>query len=167
MQDHPSHSPTPSPGFRIWVDADACPAAVKETLFRAAKRLSIKTTLVANAQMRIPSSELFDMILVPAGPDQADKKIKQLMNSGDLVVTADVPLAADVVQKGGIAIGTRGELFDDQNIGERLAMRNMMDQIRASGIETGGPKPISKKDLQAFANQLDRLLTRRLRNRHN
>jgi len=146
--------------FKIWVDADACPIALKDILFRAARRLNIQTMLVANAQMRIPASELFSLILVPSGADKADKKIVELLKAGDLVITGDIPLAADVVKNGGIALGTRGELFDENSIGERLAMRNVMDQVRASGIETGGPKPLNNQDVQAFANQLDRILTK-------
>jgi len=150
--------------FQIWMDADACPIAIREILFRAANRLDLAMTLVANAKMWIPASERFSLILVPSGADQADKKIIELMNVGDLVITADVPLAAEVVKKGGIALGSRGELFDDNSIGERLAPRNVMDEIRASGFETGGPKPLNNKDLQLFANQLDRLLTKLVRN---
>ena len=146
--------------FKMWVDADACPTALKHILFRAAKRLNIETVLVANGHMRIPASELFSLILVPSGADKADKKIVDLLQAGDLVITGDIPLAADVVKNGGIALGTRGELFDENSIGERLAMRNVMDQVRASGVETGGPKPLNNKDIQAFANQLDRILTK-------
>jgi len=148
------------PDFKVWVDADACPVALKEILFRAAKRLNINTILVANAQQRIPSSDLFSMLLVPSGADKADKKILEMLSAGDLVVTADIPLAAAVVEKGCIALGTRGELFDENSIGERLAIRNMMDQARAAGVETGGPQPLNNKDVQAFANQLDRILTK-------
>ena len=147
--------------FKIWIDADACPVALKEIVFKAAKRLRIQTVLVSNAQVRIPSSELFSQILVPSGADKADKKIIEKMEASDLVITADVPLAAEVVKKGGMAIGPRGEAFDDRTIGERLAVRNMMEQVRAAGVETGGPKPLSQKDIQAFANQLDRMLTRK------
>ena len=146
--------------FKIWVDGDACPSVLRDILFRAARRLNIKLALVANARMRLPTSDLFSLVLVPAGADKADKKIIQLLRAGDLVITGDIPLAADVVKNGGIALVTRGELFDENSIGERLAMRNMMDQIRASGIETGGPKPLNSKDVQAFANQLDRILTK-------
>lgn len=105
------------------MDADACPIAIREILFRAANRLGLAMTLVANSNIRIPASERFNLILVPSGADQADKKIIELMKSGDLVITADVPLAADVVKKGGIALGSRGELFDDNTIGERLAAK--------------------------------------------
>ena len=151
--------------FKIWIDADACPVALKEIVFKAAKRLRIQTFLVANAQVRIPTSELFSQILVPSGADKADKKIVEQMGATDLVITADIPLAAEVVKKGGTAIGPRGEAFDDHTIGERLAVRNMMEQVRAAGVETGGPKPLNQKDIQAFANPLDRLLTRKLRGR--
>jgi uncharacterized protein YaiI (UPF0178 family) len=145
--------------FKIWVDADACPAVLRDILFRAAERLRLEIILVGNASLRLPRSELFRMVLVPSGADKADKKIVQLVKPGDLVITADIPLAADVVRKGGIALGMRGELFDQNSIGERLAIRNMLDQIRATGVDTGGPKPLNNKDVQAFANQLDRLLT--------
>ncbi len=149
--------------FKIWVDADACPSVLRDVLFRAARRLNIELILVANAGMRFPRSDLFSLILVPAGADKADKKIVQQMSPGDLVITGDIPLAADVVKNGGMALGTRGELFDDDSIGERLAMRNVMDQIRSTGVETGGPKPLNNKDVQSFANQLDRILTKLIR----
>ncbi len=148
------------PKFKIWVDADACPSVLRDILFRAAQRLGIEMVLVANGSMRIPPSDLFRLLLVPAGADKADKKIVQLLRPGDVVITGDIPLAADVVKKGGISLGTRGELFDENTVGERLAMRNIMDQIRASGADTGGPKPLNNKDVQAFANQLDRILTK-------
>lgn len=149
--------------FTIWVDADACPVALKDIVFRAAKRLQIKTVLVANGHMNIPKSELFRLILVPSGADKADQKIVELLKSNDLVITGDIPLAAAVVEKGATALGTRGELFDEKNIGERLAMRNAMDHFRSAGMETGGPKPLGKKEVQAFANQLDRMLTKLLK----
>ena len=148
------------PSLRIWVDGDACPAAIKEIVFRTAKRREILTTLVANQSIRVPKSEFIDAILVPSGADVADKKIVEMMRTGDVVITGDIPLAADVVEKGGIAIGTRGELFDDSSVQGRLATRNLMDQLRGAGVETSGPKPQSQKNVQAFANQLDRMLTK-------
>ena len=146
--------------LKIWVDGDACPGKVKDMVFRTAKRREIHTTLVANQSIRVPSSEFIDSILVPHGADVADKKIVELMRPGDVVITGDIPLAADVVKKGGIAIGTRGELFDESSVQGRLATRNLMDQLRSAGMETSGPKPQSQKDVQAFANQLDRMLTK-------
>ena len=148
------------PSLRIWVDGDACPAAIKDIVFRTAKRREIRTTLIANQSIRVPKSEFIDSILVPHGADVADKKIVEMMRAGDVVITGDIPLAAAVVEKGGIAIGTRGELFDDLSVQGRLATRNLMDQLRGAGVETSGPKPQNQKDVQAFANQLDRMLTR-------
>lgn len=148
------------PSLKMWVDGDACPAAIKDIVFRTAKRLEIQTTLIANQSIRVPKSEFIDAILVPHGADIADKKIIELMRAGDVVITGDIPLAADVVKKGGIAIGTRGELFDDSSVKSRLATRNLMDQLRGAGIETSGPKPQSQKNVQTFANQLDKMLTR-------
>jgi uncharacterized protein YaiI (UPF0178 family) len=149
----------------LWVDGDACPAAVKQIIFRTAKRLQIPTTLVANQSIAVPKSEFIECLLVPHGADVADKKIVELMHHGDVVVTADIPLASAVVKKGGIAIGPRGERFDDSSVHGRLASRNLMDQLRGAGMETSGPKPLSQKDVQAFANELDRTLTRCLRER--
>jgi uncharacterized protein YaiI (UPF0178 family) len=146
----------------IWVDADACPAAIKEILFRTAKRLKVQTVLVANGGMRIPKSPFIRLLTVPHGADEADHRIIELMNRDDLVVTGDIPLASRVVEKGGIAIGTRGQLYDEASVHGRLATRNLMEQLRSAGVETGGPKPLDSKDVQAFANQLDKILTRRL-----
>lgn len=146
--------------MHIWVDADACPGEIKELLFRAAKRTETRVTLVANQPMRTPRSELIDSILVPSGMNVADQRIVELVEPGDLVITADIPLAADVVAKGGQALDPRGELYTDKTIGERLAVRNMLDEMRGGGPEiTGGPASFSPKDRQAFANQLDRWLT--------
>ena len=152
-----------SKNFRIWVDADACPSALKEILFRTAKRLEIPLILVANAGMQCPKSKWIRLQLVPHGADVADQWIVDTMDAGDLVITGDIPLAARVVEKEGIAIGTRGEVFDDASVHERLATRNLMEQFRSAGIETSGPKPLAQKDVQAFANSLDRWLSRRLR----
>lgn len=151
--------------LRIWVDADACPAAIKQILFRTSKRLDIKLTLVANQSMQVPSSNLINIVTVPHGADVADNAIIEMMNQGDVVITGDIPLAARVVEKSGIAIGTRGELFDDDSVHERLASRNLMEQFRSAGEITSGPKPLDQKDVQAFANMLDRTLTRMLRSR--
>lgn len=149
--------------MQIWVDADACPGEIKELLYRAAERLKIKLTLVANQSLRIPRSEFIDALLVRDGANIADRRIVELASPGDLVVTADIPLAADIVAKGAEAIDPRGELYNHANIGERLAMRNMLDQLRGSGHIGGGPANFSPKDRQAFANQLDRWLTKRSR----
>jgi len=144
---------------RIWVDADACPGEIKQLLYRAAERRKIKVTLVANQRMRTPRSEFIDSVLVTAGMDVADRRIVELVEPGDLVVTADIPLAAEVVAKGAQALDPRGELFTDANVGERLAVRDLLDELRAGGQITGGPANFSAKDRQAFANQLDRWLT--------
>ncbi len=148
--------------MEIWVDADACPIVVKAILFRAAERVRVRLTLVANKPLRIPRSHYIRSIQVPGGIDVADNRIVQLMRHGDLVITADIPLAADVVRKGGHALDPRGELYTEENIGDRLAMRNLMDELRCSGMKTGGPSSLSKSDRQAFANQLDRVLTKRM-----
>jgi uncharacterized protein YaiI (UPF0178 family) len=146
--------------MQIWVDADACPGAVKELLFRTAERRKIRVTLVANQLMRIPRSEFIDTILVPPGMNIADRRIVELVQPGDLVITADIPLAADVVAKGGQALDPRGELYTENNVGERLTARNIFDGLRGEGQLMGGPANFSAKDRQAFANQLDRLLAK-------
>lgn len=145
--------------MQVWVDADACPAEIKDLLFRAAKRTQIKVTLVANQPMRTPRSEFIDSLLVPAGLNVADQRIVELTEEGDLVVTADIPLAAQVVEKGGQALNPRGALYTAENIGQRLAVRDLMDDLRGEGQITGGPANFNAKDRQAFANQLDRWLT--------
>ena len=145
--------------MQIWVDADACPGEIKELLFRAAKRTEIKVTLVANQPMQTPRSEFIESVLVPAGMNVADRRIVELVKPGDLVITADIPLAAEVVANGGQALDPRGELYTDANIGERLAVRNLLDELRGGGQITGGPANFTAKDRQAFANQLDRWLT--------
>ncbi len=146
--------------MRIWVDADACPKAVKEILFRAAERVEVRLNVVANKPLHVPRSPYVRMIRVGSGFDVADRHIVESMQAGDLVVTGDIPLAAAVVEKGGRVLGPRGEEFNEENIRERLAMRNLMDELRGSGLETGGPAALNKGDRQAFANALDRLLTR-------
>lgn len=145
--------------MQIWVDADACPGEIKELLFRTAQRTRIKVTLVANQPMRTPRSEFIDSVLVSGGMNVADRRIVELVQSGDLVITADIPLAAAVVAKGGQALDPRGELYTDANVGERLAVRNLFDELRGGGQITGGPANFNVKDRQAFANQLDRWLT--------
>lgn len=146
--------------MKIWVDADACPVAVKEILYRAANRTRIELTLIANQMLRVPPSPWIKALQVPSGFDVADQKIAQEVVAGDVVVTADVPLAALVIAKGAVVIEPRGELLDKSNIQERLSMRNFMESLRNSGVETGGPASLSSADRQAFANQLDRLLSR-------
>lgn len=146
--------------MQIWVDGDACPVEIKELLYRAAVRVKMKLTLVANQTIRIPRSEFISLLTVPSGLNVADKQIVELLSPGDLVVTADIPLAAHVVQKGGIAIDPRGDVFTEANIGERITMRNLMDELRGSDLVMGGPAPYGPKDKQAFANQLDRILAK-------
>ena len=146
--------------MKIWVDADACPVAIKEILYRAANRAEIPLTLIANQMLRVPPSPWIKALQVPSGFDVADQRIAQEAEAGDVVVTADVPLAALVVAKGATVIDPRGELLDKGNIQERLTMRNFMETLRNSGVETGGPSSLSSADKQAFANQLDRLLAK-------
>jgi uncharacterized protein len=145
--------------MRIWVDADACPNVIKEILFRAAERARVSLTLVANQPLRIPPSAYIKTVQVPAGFDVADNKIAQQVQQGDLVITADIPLADKVIEKGGHALNPRGEFYTRENIKERLTMRNFMDELRSTGVDTGGPAMLSLRDRQAFANQLDRFLT--------
>ncbi len=149
--------------MKIWVDADACPAVIKDILYRAAERTGIETTLVANRAMNIPRLPQIKLIVVSAGFDVADNKIVELLEPGDLVVTADIPLAADVIDKGGIALNPRGELYSPDTIRAKLTMRDFMDTLRSAGIETGGPAAMSKSDRQEFANQLDRLIQKHKR----
>ena len=146
--------------MRIWIDADACPGEIKELLYRAAKRRRVRVTLVANQPIRAPSSEFIDSIVVTSGANVADQRIVELMDVADLVVTADIPLAANVVAGGAVALNPRGEFYTNANIGERLAARNLMDDLRGGGLITGGPANFGPKDRQAFANQLDRWLTK-------
>ena len=147
--------------MHIWVDADACPKVIKEILFRAAERTQTPTTLVANHALQTPASRFITALQVEHGFDVADNFIAQRMSKGDLVITADIPLAADVIKNGGLAINPRGQLYDEDNIRQRLGMRNFMEELRSSGVQTGGPSAISQADRQAFANQLDRLLAKR------
>lgn len=146
--------------MNIWVDADACPAVIKDILFRAAERKRIMTTLVANQMLRVPPSQYVRAVQVPAGFDVADHHIAAQVQAGDLVITADIPLAAMVIERGGTALNPRGELYSAANIRESLSMRDFMEGLRSSGVQTGGPPPFSQADRQAFANQLDRLLAR-------
>ncbi len=146
--------------MQIWVDADACPGVIKEILFRAAERVGVSLILVANRPLRTPPSRYIRTVQVSAGFDVADNRIARHVEAGDLVVTADIPLAADVIERGGHALNPRGELYTRDTIRERLTMRNFMDELRSSGIDTGGPSSFSQSDRQAFANQLDRFLAR-------
>jgi len=161
-----THSLMNTPGnnpFQIWVDADACPAPIKEILYRTARRLQVGLTLVANQSMHVPSGKLIRLITVPEGADIADDKIVEMLAPGDVVITGDIPLAARVVENSAIAIGVRGELFDENSVHDRLASRDLMEQFRSEGIDTRGPSPLTKKHLQTFANTLDRTLTRCLK----
>ena len=146
--------------MHIWVDADACPAVIKDILFRAAARTNRPLTLVANQVLRVPGSPLIRMIQVPAGFDEADKYIAANVQTGDLVITADIPLAADIVAKDAHALSPRGELYGKHNIRELLDMRNFMDTLRSTGVETGGPAAFNTADRQTFANRLDKILQR-------
>ena len=146
--------------MRIWVDADACPRALKEVLFRAAEKRSIQTTLVANQYLQTPPSKFISALQVPAGFDEADNRIVELVSAGDLVITADIPLADEVVRKGGAALGPRGMLYTAENIKDHLTRRDMMDELRGSGMVSGGPPALNAKDVQDFSNALDRYLTR-------
>jgi uncharacterized protein YaiI (UPF0178 family) len=146
---------------QIWVDADACPVAIKEILFRAAERAQVAVTLVANQYLRTPPSRLIRAIQVGAGFDVADNEIVQRVAAGDLVVTQDIPLAALVIDKGALAVNPRGVLFTPETIAQQLSMRNFMDELRGTGVDTGGPAAFHARDKQAFANQLDQWLSRR------
>lgn len=145
----------------IWVDADACPGVIKEILFRAAERTGTRVTLVANQPVRTPPSRLIDSLQVSSGFDVADDEIVSRVEVGDLVITADIPLAAEVMEKGGHALNPRGELYTKDNIRSRLNMRDFMDTMRSSGVQTGGPPPLGQREKQAFANHLDRLLQKK------
>lgn len=146
--------------MQIWVDADACPGAIKEILFRAADRTGIRVTLVANQFMRVPASSYIRFLQVPAGFDVADQRIVELLEPHDLVITADIPLAAAAIAKHAHALNPRGELYTQENIRERLSMRNFMDELRGSGVVTGGPPALNQRDRQAFANSLDAFIAR-------
>ncbi len=146
--------------MQIYVDADACPKVIKEILFRAADRMRVQLTLVANKALHCPPSAYIRAIQVPAGFDVADNKIAQQVEPGDLVITADIPLAAAVIARGGHALNPRGEFYTTDNIQERLTMRNFMEGLRSSGVETGGPSAFNQGDRQAFARQLDKFLAK-------
>jgi len=151
------------PIHTLWVDADACPVVIKEILYRAARRLEIPLVLVANQPLQVPGSRYIRTVQVAAGFDVADNYIVQQAQPGDLVITADIPLADEVITKGCTALSPRGDLYTKENIRQRLNMRDFMDTLRSSGVNTGGPPPLNHGDRQAFANQLDRLLSRHKR----
>lgn len=146
--------------MRIWVDGDACPKVIKEMLYRLAERTGLEVILVANQRLTVPRRPNIRTLRVGAGLDGADKEIVAKMAVGDVVITADIPLAALVIAKGGQALNPRGELYTSDNIRAILSVRDFMDGLRSSGVETGGPASLSQGDRQAFANQLDRLLAR-------
>lgn len=146
--------------MQLWIDADACPTMIKDLVFRAVKRTGVKLTLVANTSIRVPKSDLIDVIVVGTGMNIADRKIVELVGPGDLVITADIPLAADVVAKGALALDPRGELYEDANVGRRVAMRNLFDGLRGEGQTVRGPSGFTPQDRQKFANELDRWLAK-------
>jgi len=146
--------------MKIWVDADACPVVIKDILYRAAERTGLHLILVANQSVQIPRSRYVSFIRVASGFDVADNEIVKRLNAGDLVITSDIPLAAEVIEKGGLALSPRGELYTANNIKARLNMRDFMDTLRASGIDTGGPPALNQSDRKSFADHLDKLLVK-------
>jgi len=146
--------------MKIWVDADACPVVIKEILFKAAERTKIETMFIANQLIRVPGSKYLKSFQVPSGFDVADDEIVKRLSAGDLVITSDIPLADEVITKGGHALSSRGELFTKENIKGRLNIRDFMDTMRSSGIQTGGPPALNQSDRKAFADHLDRFLQR-------
>ncbi len=150
--------------MKIWVDGDACPVVIKEILFRAAERTRVTVTLVANQPINIPKSRFINFIQVTQGFDVADNEIVNRLDSGDLVITSDIPLAADAIEKGGTALSPRGELYTANNIKARLNMRDFMESLRSSGVETGGPSALSQSDRKLFADHLDKILNRQAKN---
>ena len=144
--------------MRIWVDADACPVVIKEILFKAAERTGTQLTLVANQSVRVPPSRFISAIQVSSGFDVADNEIVHRLQEGDLVITGDIPLASDVIDKGGHALSPRGERYTTENIKARLNIRDFMDTLRGSGIDTGGPPALNQGDRKSFADHLDRFL---------
>ena len=150
--------------MNIWVDADACPVVIKEILFKAAVRIQVKVTLVANQTLNIPPSQHIKFLKVSSGFDVADNEIIKRLNEGDLVITGDIPLAAEAIEKKAFVLSPRGELYSADNIRARLSMRDFMETLRASGVDTGGPSALTQNDRQAFANHLDKLLNKYARN---
>lgn len=149
--------------MQIWVDADACPVVIKDILYRVAERLEIMVTLVANQGLRVPPSRFIRTVQVPSGADVADQEIVRLLNTGDLVITGDIPLAADVLKKGAYALNPRGEFYTSDNIAQMLTMRAFLEELRGGGVDTGGPAAFSQSDRQNFANSLDRHLQKHTR----
>lgn len=147
--------------FTIWVDADACPTVIKDILYRAAERKKLPLVLIANQPLRTPPSPYISSLVVSKGFDEADNEIVRRTLAGDLVITADIPLAAEVLAKGGLALNPRGELYSTDTIKQKLTMRDFMETLRASGIQSGGPASLNQSDRQAFANQLDKILQQR------
>jgi len=148
--------------FKIWVDADACPGVIKEILFKASKRTGVTMTLVANHAMPVPRIKWITLVQVPAGFDVADNEIVKRLAPGDLVITGDIPLAAEIIEKGGHALNPRGEFYSVENIKQRLNMRDFMDTLRSSGVDTGGQATMNQNDRREFANQLDRFLQKNI-----
>ena len=144
--------------MKIWVDADACPRAVKDILFRVADRTEISVIFVANQWLRLPNSMFIHLVQVGQGADNADDEIANKCEAGDLIITADIPLAARIVEKGALALDPRGRLYDKNNIGQILDMRNFMDTLRGSGVETGGPSSFGQRERFKFANELDKFI---------
>ncbi|MCP4078570.1 MAG: YaiI/YqxD family protein [Gammaproteobacteria bacterium] len=144
--------------MKIWCDADACPIVIKDILFKAANRTKTELTLVANQHISTPPSKFIRFIRVSSGFDVADNEIVKRLETGDLVITSDIPLAAEAIEKGAIALSPRGELYTLENIRSRLNMRDFMESLRSSGVQTGGPPPLNQMDRQTFANHLDRFL---------
>ena len=149
--------------MQIWVDADACPNVIKEILFKAANRTQVQVTLVANCYLKTPPSRYINAIQVPAGFDVADNEIVQRLTAGDLIITSDIPLAAEVIEKGGHALNPRGEFFSAETIRQKLIMRDFMEEMRGSGEVFGGPSSFSHSDRMAFANELDRFLAKNIK----
>ena len=145
--------------MKIWVDADACPVVIKEILFRAAERVKVDVTLVANQSVQIPKSRYISFVHVAQGFDVADNEIVKRLSAGDLVITSDIPLAADVIEKQGVVLSPRGERYTAENIKSRLSMRDFMESLRSSGVNTGGPAAMNQNDRKAFADCLDKWLT--------
>ena len=150
--------------MKIWVDADACPVVIKEILFKAAVRTQVQVTLVANQILNIPPSQHIKFLKVSSGFDVADNEIIKRLNDGDLVITGDIPLAAEAIEKKAFVLSPRGELYSTDNIRARLSMRDFMETLRASGVDTGGPSALTQNDRQAFANHLDKLLNKYAKN---
>lgn len=150
--------------MKIWVDADACPNVIKDILFKAAQRTGVEMMLVANQYIKVPPAKNISSLQVSAGFDVADDEIVKRCENSDLIITSDIPLAAEVIEKGCLALSPRGELLDKQNVRSRLNIRDFMDTMRASGVNTGGPPALSQSDRQNFANHLDRILTQNLKN---